>query len=90
MTVIDRESCVGTDCSACTDGVDCNDANTNGDGVMVECAGPDAYPANNGGIDGSIACVCDGKNDCEWQSDDFLGDITEDGVCITDHTCPVS
>ena len=90
LTVLGRETCNNTTCTACTDGVDCNNVNENGDGVLVECAGPDAYPANNGGTDGTIACICDGKNPCEWDSEDFLGDITEDDICITDHTCPVT
>merc|ERR1712062_314077 len=35
-------------------------------------------------------CVCDGNNDCEWQSTDFLGEITEDGICPSDSNCPIS
>jgi len=67
-----------------------NEAN---DAVFVQCDASDfdnpSYPATNGGQGGTISCVCDGKNLCEWQSEDFKGEITEDGVCITDHTCPV-
>ena len=91
MNKLNRADCSGTDCNMCTDGVDCAyNPNEGGDGVTVECAATGAYPANNGGTTGDIACVCDGKNLCEWQSEDFKGDITEDGVCITDHTCPVT
>ena len=39
---------------------------------------------------GTIACICDGKNPCTWQSEDFLGDITEEDLCITDSECPIS
>jgi len=66
---------------------------SSGDGtttVTVSCADPDAMPANNGGSSGTINCVCDGNNDCEWQSTDFLGDITEDGICPSDSNCPIS
>ena len=41
-----------------------------------------------GGTTGTLQCVCDGKNPCEWKSDDFSGDLNEDDMCITDHTCP--
>jgi len=64
-----------------------------GDGtttITVSCADPDAMPANNGGSNGVINCVCDGNNDCEWQSTDFLGEITEDGICPSDSNCPIS
>jgi len=95
-----EEECIlDTSCTAslteCVDFASCintNNAltvtNTVNNSLTVECADPNAIPANNGGTDGVITCVCDGKNDCVWQSDDFVGDITEDGMCITDHTCP--
>ena len=61
----------------------------NGGSLTVSCVDPDAIPANNGGTSGVVTCVCDGKNDCSWESDDFVAEITEDGMCITDHVCPV-
>jgi len=58
---------------------------------QVSCSDPDAIPATNaGGVDGAIHCTCDGKSDCYWSSDDFLGELTEEEMCITDTTCPVS
>lgn len=63
---------------------------TAGNNITVECADANAIPANNGGIDGTLTCVCDGKNNCYWESDDFVGELTEDGMCITDHVCPVT
>ena len=63
---------------------------TSGDGLFLSCGKTDSYPANNGGVSGSIACVCDGKNPCSWQSADFRNEISEDEICISDHSCPVS
>jgi hypothetical protein len=77
---IECDNCDG-DCSSNVDEADF--------GYSITCAG-DKYPANNGNGNGHIACVCDGKVDCSWQSDDFLGDLTEDGICISDTTCPLS
>merc|ERR1712037_356056 len=58
---------------------------------QVSCSDPDAIPATNaGGVDGAIHCTCDGKSDCYWSSDDFLGELTEEEMCITDTTCPSS
>ena len=72
---------------------------TNGHSLQVECAAsnPGAYPANNGNKFGDISCVCDGKNECKWMASEvFSGtpfqvtDVTEDNLCVTDHTCPVT
>ena len=57
----------------------------------VTCTDPNAYPANDGNPNsGIVTCVCDGKNNCEWQSDDFKGDIEEECMCLTDSKCPVT
>jgi len=90
LTTLSRQNCNDTVCTTCTDGVDCAaDPSKGTDGVEIECADPSAYPALNGGDKGTIACVCDGKNPCTWQSDDFLGDIAEDDLCITNTDCPI-
>ena len=68
---------------------DFTDEGENGDGLQVKCPAG-SYPGNNGGDAGYIACVCDGKNPCKWMSEDFTGDITEDEICITDHSCPIA
>jgi hypothetical protein len=73
------------DCTSCAQG-----PNEHGAGIKLSCTDPDAFPANNGGTDGYIYCECDGKSNCEWKSDDFKGDLTEDDICITDSNCPVS
>ena len=73
-----------TDCTSCAQG-----ENEHGAGIKLSCTDPDAFPANNGGTNGYIYCECDGKNNCEWKSDDFKGDLTEDDICITDSNCPV-
>lgn len=96
-----QECVMDTSCQAslteCVDFDECinkNDALTvtgqTTDTVTVTCADPDAYPANNGGTDGVLTCICDGKNECVWESDDFVGELTEDGMCLTDHVCPVT
>ena len=72
------------DCTSCAQG-----PNEHGAGIKLSCTDPDAFPANNGGTDGYIYCECDGKSNCEWKSDDFKGDLTEDDICITDSNCPV-
>ena len=74
--------------SSCTDGGTRD--GSDGSGIKIECSDPDAFPSNNGGTDGYIYCTCDGKNPCEWKSEDFLGDLTEDDMCITDSNCPVT
>ena len=92
--VLSNQNCVDDSCSLCTPGTDCTEdvdgPSAGGTGYEIECTDPNAYPALNGANQGTIACVCDGKNPCTWSSSDFLGDITEDGLCITDKTCPVS
>ena len=67
-----------------------NVISVDGNNITVECADPNAVPANNGGTQGTLTCVCDGKNNCVWQSEDFKGDLTEEGICIDDTTCPVT
>ena len=83
-----------TDCMDFDTCINTNDAltvtNTVNNTITVECNDPDALPANNGGTDGVLECVCDGKNNCVWKSDDFVGELTEDGMCVTDHVCPVT
>ena len=64
--------------------------NENGAGIELKCEDADAFPSNNGGSNGHIYCECDGKSDCEWKSDDFSGPLTEEGICVTDSTCPVT
>ena len=67
--------------------------NEHGAGIELKCDEADAFPSNNGGTSGFIYCNCDGKSDCEWKSDDFdgfNGPLTEDGICVTDSTCPVT
>ena len=92
LTVTGRANCVGTNCTACTDGVDCGNEYEGGDGLILQCSDPNALPANDGGpnADMSIACVCDGKTNCEWQSEDFKGELEEDCMCVTDTKCPVT
>ena len=96
---IEDTSCTATTTS-CVDFEECinkngalevlSGTNSTCNAVTVQCTDPNAIPANNGGTTGQLKCICDGKNPCEWQSDDFVGEITEDAMCITDHTCPVS
>jgi hypothetical protein len=88
LEVKKRCNCEGTSCSDCA-GNGCNhDENYGGDGKKVTCLTGTA--AANGKLSGRVACVCDGVNPCSWQSQDFLGEITEAGMCITDDTCPIS
>ena len=78
--------CTGTSCSVCSV---CNDPNTNGDGRKVQCNEGIAHST-----DGYVACVCDGKSNCEWKSDDFVfnndGTIDSKDFCVTDSECPVT
>ena len=98
LTVTGRETCTGNTndgtlvCTPCTEGVDCANPNEAGDGIVLECADPNAFPANDGNpnSDMTISCVCDGKTNCEWQSDDWSGPIEEDCMCLTDTKCPVT
>jgi hypothetical protein len=98
LAVTGRETCTGNTndgtlvCVPCTEGVDCANPNEDGDGIVLECADPNAFPANDGNAnsDMTISCVCDGKTECEWQSDDWSGPIEEDCMCLTDTKCPVT
>jgi len=91
LSIKSDANCNGTDCSDCSGGSCLSDPNKGGSGYKIGCSDTDNhFPANNGGVNGYVACVCDGKVDCTWQSEDFLGDLTEDGICISDHTCPMS
>jgi hypothetical protein len=49
-----------------------------------------AYPAVNGDQYGIISCFCDDENICSWRSDDFLGELVECEMCMSDTTCPIS
>jgi len=87
-----RANCNSTGhCTDCTDGVDCAMPNTNGDGMRLSCTDPEAYPAVNGlAAGGYIHCLCDDKTLCRWSSEDFLGNLEECDMCISDTTCPIS
>jgi len=86
INVVGDADCVETSCTA---GYTGSDPETDGFGYEVSCTEPGSYLASTG-TSGFIACNCDGKNPCEWESDDITGDITEDDICITDSTCPIT
>jgi hypothetical protein len=88
INVVGDADCVET---ACTSGYTGSNPETDGFGYEVSCPDADSYLSNNGASStGFIACNCDGKTDCKWETDDIKGDITEDGICVTDSSCPVS
>ena len=78
------------DCTeaTCTSGYTGSDPETNGFGYEVSCTEPGSTLAANGASTAFIACNCDGKTDCQWESDDLPGPLTEDGVCPSDSDCP--
>lgn len=86
INVVGDAYCVETSCTA---GYTGSDPETDGFGYEVSCTEPGSYLASSATSD-FIACNCDGKNPCEWESDDITGDITEDDICITDSTCPIT
>ena len=88
LNIASHATCTGTTCSVCT-GAACQSENTNGDGRQILC---DTGVPTSQSSSGFVACVCDGKVDCEWQSDDFnLEDnIDSADFCITDSECPVT
>ena len=78
------------DCTeaTCTSGFTGSDPETNGFGYEVSCTEPGSTLGANGASTAFIACNCDGKTDCQWESDDLPGPLTEDGVCPSDSDCP--
>jgi len=90
FTKIGDAHCLALDCTDCVEPCP-TPTNYVGDGYKVECSASNAYMAtNNGDTFGYISCLCDGKNPCKWMSDDFSSEITEDDICVTDHTCPIT
>ena len=80
--------CTDATCSVCTDAA-CNPKNTEGDGRQIMC--DNGVPTSQSSA-GFVACVCDGKVNCQWQSDDFSleGEVDSSDFCITDSECPVT
>jgi len=88
INIVGDADCVET---ACTSGYTGADPETDGFGYEVSCGEPGSTLAGGGASTAFIACNCDGgKTDCKWESDELPDGITEDGVCPSDSSCPIT
>ena len=74
--------------ASCTSGYTGSDPETDGFGYEISCTEVGSTLGANGASTAFIACNCDGKTDCKWESDDLPGPLTENGVCPSDSACP--